>query len=522
MRRALAPLMLTTLVVTTLVVTVTPKPQDQDMYNLYSGEDASQVLQAAFAHAGISLGDGIGPMSHFMPTKRPTIWQSSAAKLRNLKLPSLPTFGRRKVSHMPMLLPIMGTLPRPAKDDQAEQMQHFVNHLQSGQYLTQPSLVGKNLLSVPANHHEKKHEVESVNNYQIWSTPSFAPNIVKPASTTPTPMVSEAYKRLPLSVTRPRSVQHNYNHDNWTPTRYGATLKPSSLESASSSLVPSASILTSSNVVNLTDALSPLSYLQSTKRVSNYWDKFKQSPSLMSNQFEGWHVTNNNITATTIEDLLRFHPIKYEKETANKIMPINPVTLLDQISRESSNRKTADCKNKDLGWCDYGDNYPTHLVMAVIKECRDIIDRMYVEVPQNLADFDDFVPFAPSSNATSLGRERANQATWSWAGYRSKTSALCDADKKFVRPSVAQDITGRWFVIVQSSLYHQQVPTDMCRNPGGICNNIGECGTHARCVQKFHTQLLISIDLDKENDCPSMRLYRFPSGCVCDNSQSYQ
>lgn len=113
-------------------------------------------------------------------------------------------------------------------------------------------------------------------------------------------------------------------------------------------------------------------------------------------------------------------------------------------------------------------------MVAVIKECRDVIERMYVEVPQNLADFDDFVPFSPitasSSNGNSsgkLGKDRGVHASWSWAGYKSSSKnnqiTLCDSEKKFVRPSVAQDITGRWFVIIQSNLYHQQIPVDICR-----------------------------------------------------------
>ena len=120
-----------------------------------------------------------------------------------------------------------------------------------------------------------------------------------------------------------------------------------------------------------------------------------------------------------------------------------------------------------------------------------------MEVPQNLADFDDYVPFSPitkdsgvkignnNSNDTDSSKDQSIHETWSWAGYQNsnndqtsnsnhnndnrtskqdhKDNALCDSDRKFVRPSVAQDITGRWFVIVQSSLYHQQVPVELCR-----------------------------------------------------------
>ena len=177
----------------------------------------------------------------------------------------------------------------------------------------------------------------------------------------------------------------------------------------------------------------------------------------------------------------------------------------------------------------------------MVKECRDTIDRMYVEVPQNLAQFDAFVPFSPAPthqtpfariNSTSSpspspppsssnsSAPRGAQPSWSWAEYK-QSLTLCDSSRKFIRPSVAQDITGRWFVIVQSNLYHQSIPVELCKSPGSVCNGIGECGLNARCVQRHSQQLLISIDLDKEHDCPSMRLYRFPSGCVCDHATYY-
>lgn len=55
------------------------------------------------------------------------------------------------------------------------------------------------------------------------------------------------------------------------------------------------------------------------------------------------------------------------------------------------------------------------------------------------------------------------------------------------------------------------------RNPGGNCS--GKCGQKARCVQRFHTKLLISINMDKERECPMMKLFRFPSACVCDSAK---
>jgi len=88
---------------------------------------------------------------------------------------------------------------------------------------------------------------------------------------------------------------------------------------------------------------------------------------------------------------------------------------------------------------------------------------MYIEVPDNLADFDDYAPFGSSSstNNSQESNEAEKHTTWSWAGYR--IQPLCNVDRKFIRPIIAQDINGSWFLIVQTSLYHQQVPIEICK-----------------------------------------------------------
>lgn len=174
------------------------------------------------------------------------------------------------------------------------------------------------------------------------------------------------------------------------------------------------------------------------------------------------------------------------------------------------------------------------MVQRIIKDCRHLIDRMYVEVPDNLADFDDYVPFGFKESLNPLnktqgalpgllsrmGRGGSVHGAWSWANYRPTSKQLCDSKKRMIRPSIAQDINGRWLVIVQSALYHQQVPIEICTNPGTNCNHIDQCHPEARCVQRFQTQLLMSIDLRQENECPMMRLYRFPSACVCESTST--
>jgi hypothetical protein len=73
---------------------------------------------------------------------------------------------------------------------------------------------------------------------------------------------------------------------------------------------------------------------------------------------------------------------------------------------------------------------------------------MYIEIPENLSDFDDYAHHSKS---------KANEKK-----VRKKKS-LCDSDRKFVRPSVGQDINGNYYVIVQTSFYYQQIPIETCR-----------------------------------------------------------
>lgn len=274
----------------------------QDLLNLYGMDDASSVLQAAFAHAGISLGDGIAFPAP--PTRRPGFF--SAARLRNLKLPS---FGRRKVAApLPMLVPIMGTLPKPLKLDDQDQLmaQLNANLFNNAQVVTQ---------STPTTTSDSKKALDSMSNYQIaWVTPSPVPT-----TTTTQP---ENKSRLPISLTRPRSVNHNYaTSDSWTPTQY-AGFRPLSLDAiaAPSSVIPAA------------------------------------IGSNLSEYLRVWTRRPINNSSDSLEDLFKLTPVK-TKITDNKIS-INHASLLEQINRDAD-RRSVDCKNKDLGWCDYSDNYPT-------------------------------------------------------------------------------------------------------------------------------------------------------------------
>lgn len=92
---------------------------------------------------------------------------------------------------------------------------------------------------------------------------------------------------------------------------------------------------------------------------------------------------------------------------------------------------------------------------SIIHQCDNHLERMYVEVPNNLADFDGYTPYNESilSSTAAYGIKKRT----------GKYKPLCDTSRKFIRPIIAQDINGSWYLIVQTGLYHQQIPVEMCK-----------------------------------------------------------
>ena len=76
----------------------------------------------------------------------------------------------------------------------------------------------------------------------------------------------------------------------------------------------------------------------------------------------------------------------------------------------------------------------------------------------------------------------------------------------------------------------------MCHHPNKACPGVSDCGKKSRCVQRYnyqvgknqtmkfnnlmnmlYFQLLLSLpsSLSSTSLCPSIRAFKFPSGCVC-------
>ena len=102
--------------------------------------------------------------------------------------------------------------------------------------------------------------------------------------------------------------------------------------------------------------------------------------------------------------------------------------------------------------------------------------------------------------------------------YAYKKRQVCSSEVKFVEPGVALDSEGKWRLIVQSpNKMEQTVAMDTCTNPDSPCPGVSECGKKSRCVQRYNYQLLMAIPLGEQHqeDCPSLRAFRLPAGCVC-------
>nr|CAD7443408.1 unnamed protein product [Timema bartmani] len=124
---------------------------------------------------------------------------------------------------------------------------------------------------------------------------------------------------------------------------------------------------------------------------------------------------------------------------------------------------------------------------------------------------------------------------WSWAHYGkdgsepSKPPTVCQSSSKMIEPGYARDtITGRWLVVVQSNgLLTQRVAVDICTSvekpclgmTGSKCSQRGSgfrnAAKKSRCVQKYSYQHLITWDPDTPELCPRIRVFRFPTACVC-------
>ncbi|GFY62642.1 spaetzle domain-containing protein [Trichonephila inaurata madagascariensis] len=224
------------------------------------------------------------------------------------------------------------------------------------------------------------------------------------------------------------------------------------------------------------------------------------------------------ITTTSSESVVSRVPAKPAtvlKSQDKDILRVAP-SIQDDVKTAAKKTLDINCEgSRDLGWCELGDKYPRKYVDQVVASCQEVIQRMHVEVPHSFEKLSDTSDFKAELNSTQReARERGSHDAWSWASYFHEGS-LCDAETGFLRPETAKDSSGKWNIIVQTETIRQRVPIEMCRKTNTSCKKMLNCGLKSQCLQKYNYHLLMSLNPSQKHDCPFMKLYRFPSACVC-------
>ncbi|GFQ70587.1 spaetzle domain-containing protein [Trichonephila clavata] len=261
----------------------------------------------------------------------------------------------------------------------------------------------------------------------------------------------------------------------------------------------------------------------SIKPAQNITSDSVQEDSVRGRQASFSRYLRNNtrpqaITPTSSESVVSrvaAKPAAIPKSQDKDILRAAP-SIQDDVKTAAKKTLDINCEgSRDLGWCELGDKYPRKYVDQVVAACQDVIQRMHVEVPHSFEKLSDTSDFKAELNSTQReARERGSHDAWSWASYFHEGS-LCDAETGFLRPETAKDSAGKWNIIVQTETIRQRVPIEMCRKTNTSCKKMLNCGLKSQCLQKYNYHLLMSLNPSQKHDCPFMKLYRFPSACVC-------
>jgi len=170
-----------------------------------------------------------------------------------------------------------------------------------------------------------------------------------------------------------------------------------------------------------------------------------------------------------------------------------------------------DCgAGSEIGFCSMTSSYPKERIHALMYNCREILEAFQAVVTDDLDELGDNSPSVISS-------EKDLTRPWSWKVYAYKKRQICDSELYFLQPAFARDTKGEWHIILQTDTINQRVAIDMCHHPNSACPGVSDCGKKSRCVQRYNYQLLLSLpsSLSSTPTCPSIRAFKFPSGCVC-------
>lgn len=175
----------------------------------------------------------------------------------------------------------------------------------------------------------------------------------------------------------------------------------------------------------------------------------------------------------------------------------------------------------EAGFCSMSSSYPMEKVDSLMYSCQQVLQAWQASLPEDIDLLGDNSPSVITS-------EKDEARPWSWKVYAYKKKQVCQSELYFLQPGFARDTKGAWQIIVQTETINQRVAVDMCHAPDLPCPGMADCGKKSRCVQRYSYQMLLSLSTSTTTSrpspeattaetvqCPSIRAFRFPSGCVC-------
>jgi len=205
---------------------------------------------------------------------------------------------------------------------------------------------------------------------------------------------------------------------------------------------------------------------------------------------------------TNIVNTIEYKPTDIKPKKAKTKVTKYPIETLVSLVNCSESR--------EVGFCFMTSSYPKEMIEALYEHCSDIIDAFKAVVPEDVDTLGD-------NSESVISSEKDLARPWSWKVFAYKKKQLCSSDISFIQPSYAMDTEGNWNIILQTDRILQRVALDTCTKPGYPCTGITACGKRSQCVQRFNHQLLLSLPstMLSTSLCPSIRAFKFPSGCVC-------
>jgi len=173
--------------------------------------------------------------------------------------------------------------------------------------------------------------------------------------------------------------------------------------------------------------------------------------------------------------------------------------------------------NSTLSYCLEDDEYPTYEIKGAISADH-LFAKKYADVADQSAD--DLVDMVTKDQEEAFDYSYYTGASTGdspydvthWAG---PEGYICPSDVVYATPKRAQNVEGKWRVIVNDVHYYSQTARlETCLFPEAACRALAPC-YQSHCTQKSVYHRLLSFDPCDPYKGLFIDIYKLPSACSC-------